>query len=232
MTQTKVMMANSSTADLASDPVGRLLAGFCSGPEALAEALRETARVDGAAVPLLGIEARAALLEVCTALPYRPATPKLGPPGREVYQDFELTVAVPEVSPLHDLARALERWLASALAIMDDPPLSATVPLNDLIVQRYPVGSRGITPHRDHITYRDIVILVTLSGHCRFFLCADRSGAGRREIPMAPGSALLLRAPGFAGREDRPFHLLSEVTEERVGLGYRHEVPREEKGGA
>ncbi|MEM7221486.1 MAG: hypothetical protein AAF495_00815 [Pseudomonadota bacterium] len=204
----------------------QLFGRFRSGPDALAEALDATALNDGAAVPLLGPEECAHFLNACDALTYRVATPKLGQPGREVFQDFELTVDFPEDSPLFDLAKALELWLEAALATMSDPPLAGPVPMNDLIVQRYHPGSRGITPHRDHITYRNLVILVSLSGRCRFFLCEDRSGAGRREIPMEAGSALLMRAPGFAGREDRPFHMLCDVTEHRVGLGYRHEVPR------
>ena len=224
--ETGAMTKVSGKVGRASDAAERLAARFCSAPAALAGALRETARNDGAAVPLLSPADCDHFLAVCDALTYRAATTKLGKPGREVYQDFELTVDFPADSPLFDLAKALELWLGAALATMDDPPLPDTVPMNDLIVQRYHPGSQGITPHRDHITYRDIVILVTLSGKCRFFLCDDRSGAGRREIPMAPGSALLMRAPGFAGREDRPFHLLCDVTEHRVGLGYRHEVPR------
>ena len=208
------------------DQAARFMARFRAGPEQLADALAAMVRDEAAAVPLLDDAACAELLAACAPLTYRPATPKIGGPGREVYQDFELTVDFPDDSALHGLARGLERWLAAALEVMDDPPLAAPVPFNDLIVQRYQVGSRGITPHRDHITYRNIVLLVNLSGRARFFLCADRSGRGRREIPMLPGGVLLMRAPGFAGREDRPFHMLCDVTAPRVGLGYRHEVPR------
>jgi alkylated DNA repair dioxygenase AlkB len=123
---------------------------------------------------------------------------------------------------------ALEDLVARALARLDPPPLPAPPPLNDLVVQRYAVGSRGITPHRDHLRYRDLVALVNLAGRARFFICADRSGRDAREIPLPPGSVLLMRAPDFAGRSDRPFHMLSEVTETRISLGLRHDVQREE----
>ena len=50
-------------------------------------------------------------------------------------------------------------------------------------------------------------------------------------MPIAPGSLLLMRAPGFAGREDRPFHFLNEVAEERVCLGLRYDTRREAGSG-
>jgi hypothetical protein len=46
-------------------------------------------------------------------------------------------------------------------------------------------------------------------------------------VPIRPGSLLLMRAPGFAGRGDRPYHMLSDVTETRIGLGLRHDVEAE-----
>jgi hypothetical protein len=50
-------------------------------------------------------------------------------------------------------------------------------------------------------------------------------------VPIPPGSLLLMRAPGFAGREDRPFHFLNEVAEERVCLGLRRDVRMEAGSG-
>jgi alkylated DNA repair dioxygenase AlkB len=108
--------------------------------------------------------------------------------------------------------------------INGDPPLAAAPSLNDLVVQRYAAGSRGITPHRDHVRYRNLVAIVTLAGQARFFVCRERSGTDAREVAIPPGSLLLMRAPGFAGRSDRPFHFLSDVTSTRVCVGIRHDV--------
>jgi hypothetical protein len=33
-----------------------------------------------------------------------------------------------------------------------------------------------------------------------------------------------MRAPGFAGRRDRPFHFLRDVTQARLALGLRHDL--------
>ena len=66
--------------------------------------------------------------------------------------------------------------------------------------------------------------LVTLSGNARFCLCDDRAGRGARELPCPPGSLLLMRAPGFGNRRDRPFHFLDRVTRPRLSLGLRHDA--------
>jgi len=96
--------------------------------------------------------------------------------------------------------------------------------INDFIVQRYSPGQQGITPHRDHIRYRGLVAIVVLSGAGKFWVCDDREGGNARTIPETSGSLLLMRAPDFAGRTDRPFHALSNITETRYSFGMRHDV--------
>jgi hypothetical protein len=199
-----------------------------SGPDEIAAALARLAAEDAVSLPLLGPEACAPLVAAAEALSYRQARPVVGEGERQVLQDFEICMNPEPMTPFHDLAKALEDLVARGLARLDPPPLPAPPPLNDLVVQCYPVGSRGITPHRDHLRYRDLVALVNLAGRARFFICADRSGRDAREIPLPPGSVLLMRAPGFAGRSDRPFHMLSEVTETRISLGLRHDVQKVE----
>lgn len=190
----------------------------------MAAALAETAARDGAFLPLLDEAARLDLLRSTEGLRYRPARPLVGPAGREVRQDFELTMTIPEPHPLRDLAGALTDLILRAAATLAPNPLPQGLLLNDLIVQRYHAGSAGITPHRDHIRYVGLVALVTLEGQARFLLCDDRGGANPRPIGLAPGGLTLMRAPGFAGRHDRPFHCVIEVTEPRVSLGLRQDT--------
>ena len=64
--------------------------------------------------------------------------------------------------------------------------------------------------------------LISLSGSGRFTLSADRAGRSPREVPIEPGSALLMVAPGFAGDRRRPFHALDRITRERYSLGLRY----------
>jgi hypothetical protein len=190
----------------------------------LSAALARLVVEDAVALPLLASAERGHLIEAAGRLSYRTARAVIGEGARAVRQDFELCMAIPAGSPFHALGARLERAVAAALARSSPPPLAAPLRFNDLIVQRYRPGSLGITPHRDHVRYRHLVAIVTLAGRARFFLCPDRSGRNAREVPIPAGSLLLMRAPGFAGRDDRPFHMLSEVTETRIALGLRHDV--------
>ncbi len=200
-------------------------------PAEVARSLARLAEEDAAALDLLSPQCCADLLAASAELSYREARPVIGEGEREVHQDFEICMPVPDGSPFHDCRDALERLLGRALKVMPAPPLTVPPRLNDLVVQRYPAGSRGITAHRDHLCYRDLVAIVTLAGQARFFVSTDRSGDNAREVSIPPGSVLLMRAPGFAGRDDRPFHFLNDVGEERVCLGLRHDVRTEAGSG-
>ncbi len=195
-----------------------------SGRSRWIEALAAVAARGHAHLPLLAPDDCRLLLESCESLPYRIARPLVGPEGRRVRQDFELTMEIPEAHAIRDLAGALEEAVTGASRAMAANPLPEGILFNDLIVQRYPKGSLGITPHRDHLRYTGLVVLVTLVGSARFFVCADRGGSDPVEIPAPPGGAILLAAPGFAGGKERPFHYLDSVTEPRVSLGIRHDT--------
>ncbi len=195
-----------------------------AGPAELAGALARLKREPAVALPFLDARARRRLIGATSRLRYRPARPVIGAGGKAVRQDFELCMAIPETSLLRAFAARLEAMLNAALAHLEPRPLARPLHLNDAIVQRYPAGSFGITAHRDHIRYQDLVALVTLSGAARFCLCDDRAGGNARELPCPPGHLLLIRAPGFGGGRDRPFHFLDRVTRPRLSLGLRHDT--------
>jgi hypothetical protein len=197
---------------------------FESSPRDMAEALTRMAHEDAVSLPLLDLEGCRTLVEAARSLPFRRATPVIGEGDKAVYQDFDLCYSIPPGGPFHAVAAAVERLLAQALAMIRPPPLSAPPPLNDLIVQRYAAGCAGISPHRDHLRYEDLVIIVPLCGSARFFLCAARDGREPREIPAPPGAAVMMRAPGFGGSRARPFHTVSEIAAERLSFGLRHDV--------
>ena len=206
--------AAAAGADRAGPPV------LCAGAHAMAAALDRVARDDAAALPLLPPVACRPFIDAGAELSFRAARPVMGEGARAVYQGFDICLSIPQSHPLRQLAQAVERLIAAALAAMDAPPLQK-FPINDLVLQRYPPGARGITPHRDHVRYVGLVAIVQLSGDGRFGLCDDRSGAGSRAIAAGPGDAILMRAPGFAGRSDRPFHFLDGITSERYSFGMR-----------
>ena len=191
-----------------------------AGPDAMAAALERVAHEDAAVLPLLAAADCLPFVESGADLAFRNAKPVIGEGERAVYQDFDICLSIPELHQLWQLTQAVERLVAAALATMDAPPLEA-LPLNDLVLQRYPPGAQGITPHRDHVRYVGLVAIVQLSGDGRFGLCADRSGAGARVLEAAPGDGILMRAPGFGGVKHRPFHFLDGTAVERYSLGMR-----------
>ena len=188
--------------------------------DAMAAALDCVTREDAAVLPLLAPADCHPFIESGADLSFRSARPVIGEGERAVYQDFDICLSIPEPHPLWRLTQAVERLVADALAAMDAPPLEV-LPLNDLVLQRYPPGARGITPHRDHVRYVGLVAIVQLSGDGRFGLCADRGGADSRVLEAGPGDGILMRAPGFGSVKHRPFHFLDGITVERYSLGMR-----------
>ncbi len=192
--------------------------------DACVAALQQVELAGAGFFPWLDENATAGFARDCAALDYRAARPLVGTAGREVRQDFELTMAIPPVHPLRDLAAELAELTLAGLARLTPNPLPQGLVYNDLIVQRYAAGSAGITSHRDHIRYVGLVALVTLAGDARFFLCDDRAGSNPREFGMAAGGVTLMRAPGFAGSATRPFHYVSDIRQPRLSLGLRHDT--------
>ena len=191
------------------------------GPEAVAGAIARLAREDAASLPLLRPEARESLVAEGRALTFRAARPVVGEGAAAVFQDFELTTEFSPDSGFRALAGMVDDLLAAAFRRLGPPPLAGPFRINDLVLQRYPAGCRGITPHRDHLRYTGLVAVVVLAGRGRFGVCADRAGNGAREVPAPPGHLVLMRAPGLFGRRDRPFHRLTDITEERWSFGLR-----------
>ncbi len=197
--------------------------GFESSPAALAEAIARLPEEDAVSLPLLGDTSLQNLIEESTTFTYRAATPVIGEGEKSVRQDCEVSCTVSWDGALAACALGLQQALQEALTLLTPHPLDERFCINDLIVQRYPRGSGGITPHRDHLAYRGLISVITLSGTCRFAVCGDRSGAGARAVPAPPGWLVLMRGPGLFGLKDRPFHFVDRFSEPRVSIGLRHD---------
>jgi alkylated DNA repair dioxygenase AlkB len=199
-------------------------AWFSATPEELARAIVRLAQEDALSVPLLDGAARRRLTAATAHLSFRPARPVVGEGATAVYQEFEICMPIPTGSLFHDVAAALEALVNQALACLPAPPITSPFRFNDAVVQRYERGALGITAHRDHRRYRGLIVVIPLSGAARFFVSADRAGQAAREIPAPPGSIVLMRGPGYAGRTDRPFHFVRDVGRRRLSLGLRYDA--------
>ena len=196
---------------------------FESDAGTLAEAIARLPEEDAVSLPLLDAQSCQALAEEAAVLNFRPAQPVIGEGDKRVWQDCEVSCAVPPDGALGACAAALDAHFAAALALLAPDALPQGYRINDLIYQRYRQGSAGITPHRDHNAYRGLISVVTLSGQCRFAVCRDRSGAEARAVPAPPGWLVLMRGPDLYGLQDRPFHFVDRFAEARISVGLRHD---------
>jgi hypothetical protein len=191
--------------------------------DALADALSRVARDGAAAVPALTLPGQRALARNAETLAFRTARPVVGSGERAVTQSFEIADEVPETGPLAEVGWELAARLNAVLA-RDYTPNCPPITFNDRVVQRYPPGDVGISPHKDHVRYVHLVVNLVLSGFGRFYVCPERSFANALEIPGSAGDALIMRAPGFAGSDHRPFHAIGEVAQGRLVLGLRRDA--------
>ena len=206
-----------------SDPHAPIGSWFSLDEAVLADTLRRVARDGAAAVPALSLPARRALMRAVGGLSFRTARPVVGSGARAVTQAFDIADDVPATGPFGELAGELAGRLNAALA-RDDTPACATIAFNDRVAQRYPAGDLGISPHKDHVRYVHLVVNIVLQGFGRLYICPERSFEDALAIPGSAGDLLLMRAPGFAGSDHRPFHAIGEITQERLVLGLRQDA--------
>ena len=175
------------------------------------------------AVPCLDEHERQTLVSLVDSLTYRSASPVMGGATTPVYQDFELCYDIPPDHQLWELARYLEKRIATIIKKAGIHGHDA-LQFNDLIVQNYPPGCQGITPHRDHVRYRIVVAIFLLTGDGNFCTCDDRKGVGAKNVPAVPGDLLLMTAPGLAEEKPGPLHFVNEVTRRRRTIGLRYDA--------
>ena len=192
---------------------------------ALADGLDQLAGSPLAAVsiPFFSPDEIAGLIRYTQTLQYRTARQMV---GNGVHQDFQICLPAPRRAAMDQLATMLE---ASLLEISTDRPglFAGQITFNDLAVQHYLPGSKGIGIHRDGARYRNLVCIVTLAGQSRFLIAGDRQGTHLSVLDDSPGNLVLLAAPGFAGLDDpkkRPLHAVDQVTSGRLSLGLRQEI--------
>lgn len=196
---------------------------FCSPVLNLTEILAALAQSGALAVPFLDDAFRFSLLEAARASVFREARPLVGREGREVCQRMEVCACFPDDSIFRAFSREFQALWDDWLADVPISPFEGSLKFNDLMLQRYSLGEVGITPHRDRTAYRNLVCLFVLEGEGRFYLCNDRQGRGAREIPHQAGDLVLMRAPGFQGSVERPFHFVRDIQSPRYVFGLRQE---------
>ena len=188
--------------------------------------LEELSSVGATSVGLLDEGFRVALLKEARGYDYEPEVEVVGGGDRMVRQQLSSFEGFPEDSSYVLLKNSFQDLVEQCLSESEPYPFETALNFNSMVLQRYEKGSIGITPHRDGLRFINLVCVFLIGGKGRFYVCSDRSGKDSIEIDASPGSAILMRAPGFLGSEDeRPFHYVTDIRGPRYTCGLRQERP-------
>ena len=184
--------------------------------------LGELSSVGATSVRLLEENFRLALLKEAQDYDYEPEAEVVGSGDRVVRQQVSSFDGLPEDSGYVLLKNSFQDLLERSLEKLEAYPFETALNFNSMVLQRYEEGSLGITPHKDGLSYINLVCVFMIGGRGRFYVCSDRSGRDAKEVDASPGNVILMRAPGLFGAEDnRPFHYVTEIEETRYTFGLR-----------
>ena len=187
-----------------------------------ASILKDLSSLGATSIRLLDEDFRVALLKEARDYTYEPEDEIVGSGGRVVRQQLSSFEDFPKDSSYILLKNSFQDLLEERLARLGTYPFEMALGFNSMVLQRYEEGSIGITPHRDGLSYINLVCVFVIGGQGSFYVCSDRSGNDSIEIDASPGNVIFMRAPGFLGSEDnRPFHYVTDIREPRYTFGLR-----------
>ena len=187
-----------------------------------ASILKDLSSLGATSIRLLDEDFRVALLKEARDYTYEPEDEIVGSGGRVVRQQLSSFEDFSKDSDYILLKNSFQDLLEERLARLGTYPFAMALGFNSMVLQRYEEGSIGITPHRDGLSYINLVCVFVIGGQGSFYVCSDRSGNDSIEIDASPGNVIFMRAPGFLGSEDnRPFHYVTDIREPRYTFGLR-----------
>jgi len=183
--------------------------------------LEELSLIGASSVKILTEDFRLSLLKEAEAYTYEKAEEVIGSGHRMVKQQMGTFHSFSDNSNYVLLKSAFQTLLDRSLSDRKDYPFEKRLHFNSMVLQRYEKDSIGITPHRDWLSDINLICIFNIGGQGRFHICSDRSGRDAKEMDTSPGNVVLMRAPGFLGSEDRPFHYVTGIRETRYTFGLR-----------
>jgi hypothetical protein len=197
--------------------------------------LEEIATVGASSLKILQEQFRLSLLSEAQTYPYEPAEEVVGSGEQEVRQQLGVFEDFPDDSNFLSLRIAFREFLEQRINPLFEYPFEERLNFNSIILQKYPPGSQGISPHRDRSIFINLICIFILGGEGHFFVSKDRSGQDAVEIDSTPGNVILMRAPGFYQMQSRPYHFVKDIPGDRFTLGLRQkrrgtldEIPKSE----
>jgi hypothetical protein len=183
--------------------------------------------IGASSVPLLQEPFRLRLLQEAESYVYQRRVGVVGVGDRQVYEEYSLCETFSPNSLFSHLKTAFQVLMNDQFQQLEINPFIVPLQFDSMALHRYFAGELGITPHRDSLRSINLVCLFNVAGEGNFFVCADRQGNQRIAIDTAPGSVILLRAPGFYGSSLRPFHTVTQFRSTRYSFGLRQRKSEE-----
>ena len=176
------------------------------------------------AVNILDESFRQNLLTEAQGYAYESLPEVVGSGENIVRQQMGRFIDFPTDSSFLSLKDIFQVWLIDQINNIEGDPFEVPVDFNALELARYEAGSLGITPHKDGFKYKNLICIFMIAGKGRFFTCSDRAGNDAKEIDASPGNVIIMKAPGFLGKKERPFHYVTDIQETRYIFGLRQVV--------
>jgi dihydroneopterin aldolase len=176
----------------------------------------------GISIPFLTDAYRETLLSEARSYEYVKQPEIVG--AAKVREELSSVQKIREGGLFASLKNDFEITLKRKLMEIGKNPFNPELSFNEMSLQKYEVGSIGITPHVDGLSCKNLICIFILTGKAKFAFCDDRAGSNPRYLDTTPGNLILFRAPGFMNSDFRPFHFLSDVTEQRIVFGLRQNV--------
>lgn len=180
-------------------------------------------------VPLLKEPTRQALQHEAEHYHYEPEIKEIGSANRLVKTEYSACATFPDSSLYVALSQEFQALMDCAIAelpasLFPDSPFAVPLQFNSMVLQRYQPGQLGITPHRDSLRAINLVCIFNISGRAMFYRCDDRQGTHSIAIDTTPGTVIFMKAPGFLGSDDRPFHYVTQIQSTRYSFGLRQRI--------
>mgnify|MGYP001560785332 CR=1 FL=1 len=173
-------------------------------------------------IPIVPEARRLLLIDEAMKYPYTKQPEIVGPAKvREQLSSFD---KFPKDSLFIKLRDDFTQLLNYKLSFASTKPFSEQISFNELSLQKYDEGSIGITPHKDNFSSINLIAIFILKGKGDFAICDDRQGINPRYLDTTVGNVIFMRAPKFFSSNYRPFHFVSNITEERLTLGLRYNL--------
>src|SRR5947209_6724587 len=138
--------------------------------------LEELSSVGATSLRILKEDFRITLLKEAEGYEYKPKDEVVGSGDRVVRQQLSSFNDFLTGSRYLLLRDSFQELIEQCLAGLQEFPFQTALDFDSMMLQKYEEGSLGITPHKDGLSFINLVCVFVIGGRGRFYVCSDRTG--------------------------------------------------------